>query len=134
VEDPLLIRGGTLMDGTGAPARRADVLVAGDRVERVLGHFARDRGVLSQQEAVRRMTSHPARQMQLRDRGVIRRGAHADLTLFDAEVVACHASFEHPDRAAAGIEYVIINGTPVLERGMYRADALAGRVLRASPG
>jgi N-acyl-D-aspartate/D-glutamate deacylase len=108
--------------------------VARGAFPRVLGHFARDRGVLSQQEAVRRMTSLPARQMQLRDRGVIRRGAHADLTLFDAEAVACQASFEHPDRAAAGIEYVIINGTPVLERGKYRADALAGRVLRASPG
>ena len=41
--------------------------------------------------------------------------------------------FEHPDRAPAGIEQVIINGTPVLARGKYRADAPAGRVLRASP-
>jgi N-acyl-D-aspartate/D-glutamate deacylase len=97
---------------------------------KVLGLFARERGVLSQEEAVRRMTSLPAKQMQLRDRGVIRRGAHADITIFDPETVACRASFGDPRRRAEGIEQVLINGQVVLDGGAYDARALAGSVLR----
>jgi N-acyl-D-amino-acid deacylase len=97
---------------------------------KVLGLFARERGVLSQEEAVRRMTSLPAKQMQLRDRGVIRRGAHADITIFDPETIACRASFSDPRRRAEGIEQVLINGQLVLDGDAYDARALAGSVLR----
>jgi len=97
---------------------------------KVLGQFARERGAMSQEEAVRRMTSLPAAQMQLANRGLVRRGAHADITIFDPLTVACNASFENPRRAPDGIEHVLINGRSVLEGDEYRADALAGQVLR----
>jgi N-acyl-D-aspartate/D-glutamate deacylase len=97
---------------------------------KVLGLFARERGLMTQEEAVRRMTSLPAEQMQLRDRGVIRRGAHADITIFDPERVASRASFSDPCRRAEGIEQVLINGRVVLDGATYDARALAGSVLR----
>jgi N-acyl-D-amino-acid deacylase len=97
---------------------------------KVVGNLARDRGVMSQEEAVRRMTSQPAAQMQLADRGVIRKGAFADIKLFDPQRIANRASYAEPDRAAEGIECVLVNGVPILESGEYRADAHAGRVLR----
>jgi N-acyl-D-amino-acid deacylase len=99
---------------------------------KVLGSFARERGLMSQEEAVRRMTSLPASQMQLNDRGVIRRGAFADLTVFDPESVANRASFREPRRFSEGIEWVLVNGEVVLEKGTYRPGALAGKVLRRS--
>jgi len=99
---------------------------------KVLGQMARDRGVISQQEAVRRMTSLPAREMQLEDRGVLRPGAFADVTIFDAERIANRASFADPDLAPVGIEHVLVNGVPVFDGRDYRRDALAGQVLRRS--
>lgn len=97
---------------------------------KVLGQLARDRGVMTQHEAVRRMTSLPARQMQLEDRGVIRRGAHADITIFDAATVANRATFDDPHAEPEGISTVLINGRPVFDRGAYDPAARAGEVLR----
>lgn len=99
---------------------------------RVLGYFARDRGVMTQEEAVRRMTSLPARQMRLKDRGALHKGAFADITVFNAGTVNNRASFARPYQFAEGIEYVLINGRVVLERGVYHGDALAGKVIRLS--
>jgi N-acyl-D-amino-acid deacylase len=87
---------------------------------------------MSQEEAVRRMTSQPAAQMQLVGRGAIRKGAFADITLFDPQKIADRASYAEPHRAAEGIECVLVNGVPVLEGGEYRAEARAGQVLRRS--
>jgi N-acyl-D-amino-acid deacylase len=68
--------------------------------------------------------------MQLQDRGVLRKGAFADITVFDPETVRNRASFKQPHRFSKGIEYVLINGKPVLEDGRYDAEALAGQVIR----
>lgn len=97
---------------------------------KVLGRFARDKGLMTQEEAVRKMTSLPAKQMGLVDRGCLRKGAYADITVFNAATVINRATFSDPRQFSEGIEYVFINGRPVLERGAYHADALAGRVLR----
>jgi len=97
---------------------------------RVLGHLARDQGLMSQEEAVRKMTSLPAQRMGLKDRGALRKGAFADITVFNAETVQCRATFEDPFQFAEGIEYVLINGKVVLDGGAYRPDVLAGRVVK----
>jgi N-acyl-D-amino-acid deacylase len=97
---------------------------------KVLGQFARDRGHMTQEEAIRKMTSLPARQMQLEGRGILEKGAYADVTVFDPRTVKSCASFKDPHRFAEGIEHVLINGKPVLERGAYDAKALAGTVIK----
>jgi N-acyl-D-amino-acid deacylase len=97
---------------------------------KVLGQFARDRGYMTQEEAVRKMTSLPAKQMQLEDRGILRKGAFADITIFDPESVRNRASFKEPHRFSKGIEYVLINGKPVLEDDQYDDEALAGQVIK----
>ncbi len=97
---------------------------------KVLGQFARDEGRMTQEEAVRKMTSLPAKQMQLRDRGIIKKGAFADITVFDPKTVNNRASFKEPHRFSEGIEHVLINGKPVLQNGIYEPKVLAGTVIR----
>jgi len=98
---------------------------------RVLGHYSRDVGLLSLEQAVRRMTSVPARVFGLTDRGMVRANAHADLVLFDPETVCDTATFDSPKQPAAGVREVIVNG-----RSVWRAGGLTnerpGRVLRRS--
>ncbi len=97
---------------------------------KVLGTLARDKGFLTQEEAVRRMTSLPAEQMQLKDRGVIRKGAYADITIFDPKTVNNRSTFEKPFQLSEGIAHVIINGNPVLNNGVYSTDGQTGQVIR----
>jgi N-acyl-D-aspartate/D-glutamate deacylase len=88
--------------------------------------------VLTLPEAVRRMTSLAAEQFQIRDRGVVRAGAFADLVVFDPATVADTATYDRPHSYPHGIDYVIVNGAPVLNpQGM--TDARPGRVLHG-PG
>jgi N-acyl-D-amino-acid deacylase len=75
------------------------------------------------------MTGMPARRLGLRDRGVIREGARADLVVFDARRVIDVATFEDPHRYPAGIEHVIVNGRLVIKDGEH-TGSLPGRVLR----
>ena len=97
---------------------------------KVLGQFARDEGRLTQEEAVRKMTSLPARQMGLKDRGVVKKGAFADITIFDPDTVRNCASFKNPRQFSEGIEHVLINGKPVLEGRRYDANSLPGVVIK----
>jgi N-acyl-D-amino-acid deacylase len=90
---------------------------------KVLGYFARDRGIMSQEEAVRRMTSLPAEQMGLQGRGVLKKGAAADIVIFNPETVDNLASFQHPHRLSRGIQNVLINGKAVFEQGKYDDNA-----------
>jgi N-acyl-D-amino-acid deacylase len=84
---------------------------------RVLGRYAREQGVISLEEAVRKMTSLPARAFRFRDRGEVRPGAWADLTLFNPETVLDLATYDDPHQYSTGIEYVVVNGQIVLARG-----------------
>jgi N-acyl-D-amino-acid deacylase len=95
---------------------------------RVLGYYVRE-GVLSLQEAVRKMTGAPAQKMGFKDRGLIREGFKADITVFDPEKVKDVATFTDPQRYAAGIPYVIVNGEIVIEKGEHTSK-LPGVALR----
>jgi N-acyl-D-aspartate/D-glutamate deacylase len=96
---------------------------------RVLGHYVRERSVLTLEEAVRKMTDLPARRLGLRDRGRVAIGCRADLVVFDPETVADRSTFRDPRRFAAGIDEVFINGRRVVEAGVFRPQP-AGQVLR----
>jgi len=96
---------------------------------RVLGRYVRD-GVLPLEEAVRKMTSLPAERFGLHGRGVIQRGAHADLTIFNPETVIDTSTYEDPISFPKGIEYVIVNGRLTVDRGVHTGER-AGMVLRS---
>ena len=80
---------------------------------RVLGHYCRDEGVFSLEEAVHRMSGKPASVFGLKDRGVIRTGAFADMVLFNPKTVIDRATFDAPETPAGGIERVYVNGALV---------------------
>lgn len=96
---------------------------------RVIAEYVKKRGVLSLEQAIRKLTSWPAARMGLYDRGVIREGMRADLTVFDYDRLQDKATWKEPTAAPEGIEYVIVNGAVTLDRGRY-SGAKAGRVLR----
>jgi N-acyl-D-aspartate/D-glutamate deacylase len=96
---------------------------------RVLGVYARDLGLLRLEDAVRRMTSMNARKLGLTDRGLLRPGAAADVTVFDAARVIDRATYTEPFRYSEGVEYVLVNGTLVLDRGKH-TGARPGVALR----
>ena len=95
---------------------------------RVLGHYARDVGLFTLETAVHKMTGLTARTFGLQDRGLIKDGMAADITLFDAATVGDAATFESPIRAAHGIGTVIVNGE-VVWRGGRATGSRPGRVL-----
>jgi N-acyl-D-amino-acid deacylase len=80
---------------------------------RVLGRYVRDKGLLSLEQAVHKMTGLPARTYHLADRGLIQPGYFADLTVFDPATIVDRATYEDPERPADGIRQVLVNGTPV---------------------
>jgi len=98
---------------------------------KVLGDFVRNRNLVDLGEAVRKMTSLPAERFGLDKRGQLRRGWHADVTVFDPARVADRATFAQPREYPEGIEAVLVNGTIVLDRGEH-TGARPGRVLFAT--
>ena len=99
---------------------------------RVLGHYARDLGLFSLEVAVHKMTGLTAARFGLADRGVVREGAFADLTLFDPETIIDLASFDDPQQPARGIHTVIVNGEPVWSANRS-TGARPGRMLTRTP-
>ncbi len=99
---------------------------------RILGRYVRDEHLLTLEQAVQKMTSMPARRVGLKDRGVLRTGAFADITIFDPKRVIDRATFEMPNQHPEGIRFVIVNGQISVDEGK-RTPALAGRPLRG-PG
>ncbi len=98
---------------------------------RVLGHYVRERGILSLPEAVRRMTSLPASVFGMTDRGRIEVGCWADLTLFDAATIIDRASYDEPQTEPDGVRAVIVNGALAYER---RPGGAAGTHTGAGTG
>lgn len=96
---------------------------------RILGHYVRDRAILSIEEAIRRMTSLPARVFGLDGRGTIAEGNHADLVLFDPATVRDLATYDEPKVEAEGIALVVVNGAVAYQDGRH-TGAGAGRMLR----
>ncbi|HET6574006.1 MAG TPA: D-aminoacylase [Fimbriiglobus sp.] len=99
---------------------------------RVLGVYVREKKLLTLEDAVRKMTSLNAAKLGLRDRGLVRPGDFADLTLFDPEKVIDRSTYTDPFRYSEGIEYVVVNGQVVLDRGKP-TTARPGRALRRTP-
>ena len=95
---------------------------------RVLGKYVREEGLLSWKEAVRKMAALPSQKLGLADRGLLEVGRKADIMLFDPDSVADQATFTQPYQYPTGIEYVLVNGEVVIERGVH-TGALPGRVL-----
>lgn len=96
---------------------------------RVLAQFVRDEALLSLEEAVRSMTSAPAHRLGLDDRGLIHDGYVADLVVFDAERIRPTCTYDDPCQYPEGVEWVVVNGEVVVERGEH-TGARPGRVLR----
>jgi len=96
---------------------------------RVLARYVRERKVLTLEEALRKMTSLPAWRLGLRDRGLVKEGVWADLVVFNKDTITDKATFEKPYQYPEGIEYVIVNGRIVIEKGQH-TGALPGKALR----
>lgn len=99
---------------------------------RVLGRYVREERVIPLQEAIRRLTSLPAANLKLRNRGQLAPGYYADLVVFDPATVQDHATFERPHQYATGMVHVLVNGVQVLRDGEH-TGATPGRVVRG-PG
>lgn len=95
---------------------------------RILGRYVRDERVLPLEEAVRKMTSLAAEQLQIEERGLLREGYFADVVVFDPQAVIDRATFEKPHQYPVGIETVIVNGAPTVRNGQH-TGVRAGRAL-----
>jgi dihydroorotase/N-acyl-D-amino-acid deacylase len=126
--------------GTDSPARAEDGPLAGTKSHprgwgafaRVLGRYVRDEKLLTLEEAVRKMTSQAASRAGLRDRGVLRAGMAADVTVFDPASIHDVAAFEDPNHYSVGVRFVLVNGELVVAEGRM-TSARPGRALRG-PG
>jgi N-acyl-D-amino-acid deacylase len=95
---------------------------------RVIARYARERGVLTLEQAIRKMTSWPATRMRLADRGAIRAGLWADVVVFDYDTLQDRATYERPVLAPSGIDYVLVNGQVVIDHDRH-TGATPGKVL-----
>ena len=100
---------------------------------RVLGLYVRDLGLITLEDAVRKMTSLPAQVFRLRDRGLIREGMVADLVIFDENLVADRATFEQPHQYPVGISHVVINGQVVWADGAMSSERPGVMIRRDGP-
>ena len=118
--------GGVVEPGVGSPHPRSYGTNA-----RVIAEYVRSRGVLRLEDAIRRMTSLPARTFGLRDRGEVREGMAADLVMFDPALVQDKATYARPHQYSQGFDLVLVNGKPVVEGGRLTNER-PGRILRHS--
>ena len=95
---------------------------------RVLGRYVRELKTITLPQAVKKMTSMNADKIGIKDRGRLKEGAFADVTIFDEDHVIDRATFENPHQFPVGIEYVIVNGQVTIDKGQH-TGALAGRVI-----
>ncbi|MGL4635781.1 MAG: N-acyl-D-amino-acid deacylase family protein [Beijerinckiaceae bacterium] len=120
-----------MIGSDGVPAHRHPHPRLWGTFPRVLGRYVREERVLTLEQAVHRMTGLPANVFALRDRGIIRAGAMADIVVFDPQTIADAATYSVPVQASKGISHVLVNGVSVLIDGVAR-HAPAGRVLKRS--
>jgi len=96
---------------------------------RFLGHYVRDEHMLPLEQAIRRITSLPAQRERLRDRGLLKPGYFADITIFDASTIVDKATYQHPTELSQGVKYVFVNGQLEYDQGRL-TGARAGIALR----
>jgi dihydroorotase/N-acyl-D-amino-acid deacylase len=99
---------------------------------RILGVYVRQDSVISLEFAVRKMTSLAAQRVGISNRGLLKPGMYADITVFDPNTIIDRSTYENPAQLATGVSYVLVNGVPVVDNGQVTA-ALPGRALRG-PG
>lgn len=98
---------------------------------RILAKYVREEKVLTLEDAIRKFSALPAQRMRLTDRGVLKAGMWADVVIFDPATVRDRATFDNPNQLSEGMEYVLVNGAPVIERGKMTGE-LPGKVLRGA--
>jgi N-acyl-D-amino-acid deacylase len=99
---------------------------------RILRKYVREEKKLKLEEAIRKFSALPAQRMRLADRGVLKAGMWADVVIFDPQTITDRATFENPNQLSEGMQYVLVNGVPVIDGGKP-TNALPGKVLRG-PG
>lgn len=99
---------------------------------RILGRYVRQDSVITLEFAIRKMTSLAAQRVGLSDRGLLKPGMFADITIFDPATIIDRSTYEDPAQLATGVSYVLVNGVPVMDAGRL-TNALPGRALRG-PG
>jgi dihydroorotase/N-acyl-D-amino-acid deacylase len=99
---------------------------------RILRKYVREEGKLRLEDAIRKFSALPAQKMRLADRGVLKKGMWADVVVFDPATIRDRATFEDPNQLSEGMQFVLVNGVPVIENGQ-QTGALPGKVLRG-PG
>jgi N-acyl-D-amino-acid deacylase len=99
---------------------------------RILRKYVREEKKLRLEDAIRKFSALPAQRMRLGDRGVLKAGMWADVVVFDPQTITDRATFENPNQLSEGMQYVLVNGVPVIEDGKA-TNALPGKVLRG-PG
>jgi len=95
----------------------------------VLGKYVREQGLLSLHDAIRKMTSFPAQKLGLKDRGMLKEGYFADITIFDEKKIIDKATYENPRLYSEGVEYVFVNGVLALNKGVF-TGSMSGMPLR----
>jgi N-acyl-D-amino-acid deacylase len=95
---------------------------------RYLGVYSRELGILSLEEVIRHMTAAPAQRLGLNDRGLVKENLAADLVVFNQDTVIDKATFDEPKKHPAGIDYVLVNGAVVVDKGKH-TGVLNGRAL-----
>ena len=98
---------------------------------RILSKYVREEKVLTLEDAIRKFSALPAQRLHLNDRGVLKAGMWADITIFDPATIHDRATFDTPNQLSEGMEYVLVNGVPVIDQGKMTA-ALPGKVLRGA--
>jgi len=98
---------------------------------RILRKYVREEKALTLEDAIRKMSALPAQRLRLTDRGVLKQGMWADLVIFDPATVRDLATFDNPNQLSQGMEYVLVNGVPVIDGGKM-TGALPGKVLRGA--
>ena len=96
---------------------------------RIFRKYVREDKLLTLEDAVRKCSALPAQRMRLADRGVLKSGMWADVVIFDADKIRDLATFDNPNQLSEGMDYVLVNGVPVVEQGKM-TNALPGKVLR----
>ena len=96
---------------------------------RILAKYVREEHALTLPDAIRKFSALPAARMRLTDRGVLKKGMWADVVVFDPETIHDMATFENPNQLSVGMQWVLVNGVPVIADGKA-TDALPGKVLR----
>ena len=96
---------------------------------RILRKYVREEKKLRLEDAIRKFSALPAQRMRLSDRGVLKAGLWADVVIFDPQTITDRATFENPNQLSEGMQYVLVNGVPVIDGGKP-TNALPGKVLR----